>query len=245
MQNSFAWLSRISALLALFRHSPTLGRLALRLRRQGKTYLSFPKLLSLVNSFLSLRAKSLGDLHLVEFGVGRGGSAQILAWLVNKYGGDLTLFDLFGRIIPPTEADGDQAAQRYEEILHAEDQGTYYGNLPNLQEIIRGELAGICPLEKITIVPGKYEDTLSTYQPAHAYHLAHVDCDWYESTRTVLDFLENNLQPSAFIQFDDYGYWSGSRKAIDETPWLQGLERHSVNEALLVKLDDAHLSSSS
>lgn len=242
MHNSSASRSRISALLRLFLRSPRLGWLALRLRRQRKTYLSFPKLLSLVNSFISLRAENNGDLHVVEFGVGRGGSAQILAWLVNKYGGKLTLFDLFGRIIPPTEADGEEAAQRYEEIIHAEDQDTYYGNLPNLQEVIRAELAAICPLEKITMVPGKYEDTLSTYQPAHAYHLAHVDCDWYESTRAVLNFLEKNLQPAAFIQFDDYGYWSGSRKAIDETPWLQGRERYSVNEALVVKLDSTQVS---
>jgi hypothetical protein len=43
-----------------------------------------------------------------------------------------------------------------------------------------------------------------------------LDTDWYESTKIELEILYPLLQPGGILIIDDYGYWSGSRKAVDE-----------------------------
>ena len=160
----------------------------------------------------------------------------LLSWLANKYGGKITLFDLFGRIPPPTLADGQEAMQRYEKIIRNEDGEAYYGNLQDLRSIIARELKELIKLEQINFVPGKYEDTLPERISNECFHLVHVDCDWYESTRAVLEYLNGRLQPGAILQFDDYGFWSGSKKAVDAAEWLRGYFWENIDEALLLDL---------
>jgi O-methyltransferase len=46
--------------------------------------------------------------------------------------------------------------------------------------------------------------------------LLHIDGDWYESVKVCLDALYDRVVPGGIIQFDDYGYWKGARKAVDE-----------------------------
>ena len=46
--------------------------------------------------------------------------------------------------------------------------------------------------------------------------LLHIDGDWYESVKTRLDYLYDKVAPGGVIQFDDYGYCQGARRALDE-----------------------------
>ncbi len=139
---------------------PSLYILCYQLKKAGKTYLSCEKLESLVGSFLKLRSLKPA-INVAEFGVGRGGSALLLYSLVTRFGGHLTLYDLFGRIPPPSDRDGAKAAQRYLDILHKE-KPTYYGNIENLQEKIEFELNAVGADRRYTVVKGRYEDTLSS-----------------------------------------------------------------------------------
>ncbi|WP_368734801.1 TylF/MycF/NovP-related O-methyltransferase [Komagataeibacter melomenusus] len=43
-----------------------------------------------------------------------------------------------------------------------------------------------------------------------------LDTDWYESTRHELEHLYPRLVPGGVLIIDDYGYWAGARKAVDE-----------------------------
>ena len=43
-----------------------------------------------------------------------------------------------------------------------------------------------------------------------------LDTDWYESTRHELETLFDKLVPGGIFIIDDYGHWSGSKKAVDE-----------------------------
>jgi predicted O-methyltransferase YrrM len=172
-------------------------------------------------------------LQIAEFGVGRGGSAVVLAWLVNHYGGTLTLYDIFGCIPSPGEKDGDQAQKRYQFILNSESK-EYYGNVSNLSDTIKQELNNVCDLDQVEFVPGKYEDTLPIQQQARAFDFVHIDCDWYESSKTVLAYLRNNLNSKAMIQVDDYSNWQGSQLATDETEWLHDCRKWLVDGALVV-----------
>lgn len=224
------WLS----LIRLYALEPRLALLAWQVKRGKKTFLSWPKLLSLGQSFHLLRSRQpQKPLRVSEFGVGRGGSAMLLGWLVGHYGGSITLYDVFGQIPAPTQSDGEQAQKRYEKIQRREGQD-YYGNLPNLLEIVLADISRVCPRERIAVVQGKYEEVLPERKAPDLYDLVHVDCDWYESSRAVLAYLKDHLSPGAILQIDDYGHWQGSRKAFDEAGWLSCFQVRRVDDALLI-----------
>lgn len=170
---------------------------------------------------------------VAEFGVGMGGSATVLGWLVGRYGGRLSLYDVFGQIPPPSETDGEEASNRFHKIVTSEDPDRYYGNIPNLIDLIRENLEKVCQPEQIQFVQGKYEDTLPS-EKAGLFHLVHVDCDWYESTQAVFDFLKDHLAPGGIIQLDDYAYWPGPKMVFDQARWLQGARTRLVEGALVI-----------
>lgn len=234
--NTFPFFNNAYSLFQLFQLDTRLAYLIWQIKKSKKTYLSYPKLLSLVKSFYLVRNMTSAPVQIAEFGVGHGGSAQVLAYLVDKYCGHLALFDLFGLIPPPTAIDGLKAHQRYHQIAHTEDKLNYYGNIPNLLSVVKNDLSMIVDIEKVEFIVGKYEEILPNLTDNHCYHLVHIDCDWYASTYTVLEYLKERLHQSAIIQFDDYEFWLGTKKAVDETAWLQDLPRYIVDGALVVHL---------
>jgi O-methyltransferase len=80
------------------------------------------------------------------------------------------------------------------------------------------------PSNAYAVVPGFYEQTLATMppnaEPANIA-LAYIDCDFYSSTKTVLEFLMPRLKHGMILAFDDYFLWteshvSGERRAMLE-----------------------------
>lgn len=225
---------KLIALAKIAWFSPTLLFLVIQITRTKRTYLNTIKLWSLIDNIRRLSLRRAGaPLAVAEFGVGRGGSALMLAWLVNRYGGKLTLYDLFGQIPPPGEKDGLQAQGRYRHIREDEN-SRYYGNIPDLLEVIQKELVQVCDLNQVEFVQGKYEEILWRQQPPRVFDFVHIDCDWYESSKAVYAYLEHNLRHGALLQVDDYGFWEGSKLAVDEALWLQGRRRWAVANALVI-----------
>ena len=69
----------------------------------------------------------------------------------------------------------------------------------------------------ITTIKGYFEETL----PIHADSFGpiaflHMDGDWYSSTKTILENLYDRLVSGAYVQVDDFGHWTGCRKALEE-----------------------------
>jgi asparagine synthase (glutamine-hydrolysing) len=221
------------ALLRIGLIDPRLMRLAWRLARGGKTYLTYPTLHSLARSFYLMRARRHQPIQIAEFGVGRGGSAILFGWLIGQHGGNLTLYDVFGRIPPPTQKDGARAQERYQVILTKESP-QYYGNIPNLQQVVLDELSAVCRRDQVEIVEGRYEELLEHPQDKRAFDLVHIDCDWYESYKAVLAYLQGKISPGAILQMDDYSNWQGSKAAVDEVNWLSRFQRRLVDGALVI-----------
>ncbi len=225
--------TKIFSLIRIGMINPGLMALAWKLKRSKRTYLGYAALYSLARSFLLQKKQQEEQVQVAEFGVGRGGSAILLAWLVERYGGRLTLYDLFGRIPAPTEIDGDRAQQRYEDILTKE-ASDYYGNIPDLLSVVTKELQEVCRLERIDFVPGRYEETLNDAQDGRTFNLVHIDCDWYESSMAVYRYLRSRVKTGAIIQVDDYSNWDGSSRAFKDAGWLSEYRTRIVDGVLVI-----------
>jgi hypothetical protein len=151
----------------------------------------------------------------VECGVWRGGSSMAAA-LTFKVPRQLVLFDTFAGMSAPTEHDrraggGELAAGM---LGKADESALIWCHAP-LEEVKRNIASTGYPPEYVTYVEGKVEDTIPGSAPAQISVLR-LDTDWYQSTRHELEHLYPRLAPGGVLIIDDYGYWAGARKAVDE-----------------------------
>jgi predicted O-methyltransferase YrrM len=194
-----------------------------------------PRILSavLADSLTYLGEDALSDLHrqvvrleyegvegiLVEAGCALGGSAIVLA-NAKSPSRPLYVYDVFGMIPPPSTHDGTDVHNRYEIIKSGQSVGInkekYYGYEENLYEKVVDNFRRYnLPIEKnnIHLVKGLFQDTLYVQGKVA---LAHIDVDWYESTKTCLERMEPHLISGGVLVVDDYDHWSGCKKAVDE-----------------------------
>jgi hypothetical protein len=158
-----------------------------------------------------------GDV--VECGVWRGGSMMAAA-LSLKHGGDtsrgLHLFDTFEGMTEPGDFDLESGTGRpASELLSAAPEGSPMRAVASLEDV-RANLESVgYPSERIAFVQGRVETTIPAQAPDRIAILR-LDTDWYESTRHELEHLYPRLAKGGVLIIDDYGYWQGARKAVDE-----------------------------
>jgi hypothetical protein len=151
----------------------------------------------------------------VECGVWKGGSSMAAA-LTFKAPRQLFLFDTFEGMTAPTDPDrhagsGESAAG----MLQDSDKDALIWCRAPLEEVKRNMASTGYPPDRVTYVKGKVEETIPAAAPAHIAILR-LDTDWYASTRHELEHLYPRLAPGGVLIIDDYGYWAGARKAVDE-----------------------------
>ena len=117
---------------------------------------------------------------------------------------NLWLFDTFEGLPAPTAGDPDlEIAELFT--------GTCVGTIDEVQGLFQRLNVG----KDVHFVKGLFQNTLPTTDIGQIA-LLHIDGDWYESVRTCLENLYDKVAVGGIIQFDDYGYWQGARKAVDE-----------------------------
>lgn len=175
-------------------------------------------------------AKIEGDI--VECGVWRGGQSMMAA-RVFKDAGDtdrtLWLYDTFAGMSEPTELDmqakgGIPADAEWKEAQRDTHNDWCYAPLEDVQRNMRS--TGY-PEERIRYVQGKVEDTIPATLPSKIA-LLRLDTDWYESTKHELTHLFPLLVEGGVLVIDDYQFWAGAKKAVDEY-----LSEQNVRIALL------------
>ncbi|MFZ0807059.1 MAG: TylF/MycF/NovP-related O-methyltransferase, partial [Candidatus Sulfotelmatobacter sp.] len=170
-----------------------------------------------------------GDV--VECGSARGGSAALMALTLQRLGvrRNLWLFDTFEGLPAPTANDPDFEFASFFK-------GTCIGTLDEVRALFHKLKAD----SGVVFVKGLFQETLPLCEVSQIAVL-HVDGDWYESVRTCLDHLYDKVVPNGVIQFDDYGYWKGARRAVDEFFVERGipvvLERLDYSGRFLIKRD--------
>jgi O-methyltransferase len=152
---------------------------------------------------------------IVECGVYRGGSAMAAA-LTCRSRREIWLYDTFEGMSAPTAddaraSDGRPAAA----LLDGAAKGDLIWCYSGEGEVAANMRSTGYPEQLVRLVKGKVEDTIPGAIPAEIAVLR-LDTDWYESTRHELEHLYPRLAPGGVLIIDDYGYWAGARKAVDE-----------------------------
>ncbi|OKJ24099.1 methyltransferase [Streptomyces sp. CB00316] len=157
-----------------------------------------------------------GDI--VECGVWRGGSMQACARTLLSVGEDereLYLFDTYEGMTPPTAEDLRRDGRPAQELLDAQGKDRPIWAVASLEDVQAGFGHVPYPKERVHYVQGRVEDTVPGRAPEQIAILR-LDTDWYASTKHELEHLYPRLVSGGVLLIDDYGYWQGSRQAVDE-----------------------------
>ena len=184
------------------------------------TMTSFERLVSLSRAVDHIVSHNIaGDI--VECGVWKGGSMLLVAGKLARLGDkgrQLYLFDTFEGMSEPTKEDVSAVDQTTaDQLLNAAERidGNNVWCYSPLEEVKTNLQKSGYPVGQIHFIKGKVEDTLP--EPSIGkIALLRLDTDWYESTKHELETLYDKLVPGGILIIDDYGHWSGSRKAVDE-----------------------------
>ncbi|WP_203687355.1 TylF/MycF/NovP-related O-methyltransferase [Streptomyces sp. SID14515] len=157
-----------------------------------------------------------GDI--VECGVWRGGSMQACARTLLSVGEterDLYLFDTYEGMTPPTAEDLRRDGRPAQELLDAQGKDRPIWAVASLEDVKAGFEHVPYPKERVHYVQGRVEDTVPAQAPEQI-SILRLDTDWYASTKHELEHLYSRLVSGGVLLIDDYGYWQGSRQAVDE-----------------------------
>ena len=174
-----------------------------------------------------------GDI--VECGVWKGGSMMAVArTLLESSSTDRTLhlFDTFERMSEPSAVDRTVTGKSAAEVLAelAPQPGKPW-ECCTMEEARANLLSTGYPAAKMALVKGKVEDTIPAFAPPQIA-LLRLDTDWFQSTYHELTHLYPRLSLGGILIVDDYGYWQGARKAVD-----QYIEENQL-KILLTRVDD-------
>jgi O-methyltransferase len=187
-------------------------------RRVGPyTMTTPPRIYALVRAVEYVAARGLPGA-LVECGVWRGGSMMAAALTLLRLGvtdRELYLYDTFSGMPPPSEEDTTRSGERAADLLAHGDTDSDIWAIASLDDVREAVLGVGYPAERIHFVEGAVEDTLPDNAPDEIA-LLRLDTDWYASTKHELVHLYPRLARGGVLILDDYGYWQGARRAVDE-----------------------------
>jgi O-methyltransferase len=159
-----------------------------------------------------------GDL--IETGVWRGGATIFMRAVLKAHGvtdRDVWAADSFeGLPLPSTDQYPDDSGDPHH---------TYDYLKVSLEDVKRNfETYGLLD-DRVRFLKGWFKDTLPT-APIKSLAVIRLDGDMYESTMDGLSNLYQKLSVGGYVIVDDYGYWEGCRKAVQDFRTSHGIADH-------------------
>lgn len=203
------------------------------------TMTSLKKMQRLHESIVYINQNNI-EGSFVECGVFKGGSVMNMALTQLKFKKivHIYLYDTFEGMTPSGEFDVNYRGVSAKSIL----QNPSKMCICSLDQVRSNlKLTGY-PQEFLHFRKGDVTVTLKNEAP-QTIALLRLDTDWYESTRIELEVLYPNLIKGGVLILDDYGYWKGARKAVDDyfssigiTPKFEPIEE-GISGVLYIKKD--------
>jgi O-methyltransferase len=189
---------------------------------QPYTMVGYERLMNAYDIVQRAEAKGLAGA-IVECGVFKGGSAAVMTMAASPQR-RIWLFDSFEGLPEPTAEDGEKAVEYSGHRVTGalEPIGQCVGPLDVVKELFFEKLA-VDP-SRVMIRQGWFQETLPTARyEIGSIAVLRLDGDWYDSTKVCLENLYDLVAPGGYVIIDDYGYWEGCRRAVDEFVAGRGL----------------------
>lgn len=177
------------------------------------TMTNLERLYSLYKSVEYICKRSV-DGDFVECGVWKGGSSMLMALTLQKFGQThrkLYLYDTFSGMTPPGADDISIEGADANVLYEVTEDWCSAG----LTEVKNNMASTGYPKENVFFIEGMVEETIPNTLPGKLAILR-LDTDWYDSTYHEMTHLYPLLEKTGVLIIDDYGYWKGSKKAIDQ-----------------------------
>lgn len=186
---------------------------------QPYTMTSAERIFSLIESVrYVINNKIPGDI--VECGVWRGGSMMAIAKTLleqNNQEKDLYLFDTFEGMSKPEKIDVSNsnldATKEFDNTKIDIDSSNWCRI--TIDDVKSNLFSVNYDKSKIHFIKGKVEETLPMDE-LKSISILRLDTDWYQSTKQELIHLFPKLSKGGVLIIDDYGFWQGAKKAVDE-----------------------------
>lgn len=193
-----------------------------RLFRDLRTAFSLHPQEQMLEDIMQYLASTSMEGDYLEFGVYEGWSLIAAYKFAELNGLDrmrFIAFDSFQGLPEPSGVDLTDYPQ-YQTGDYASDQKSFERNLRR---------HGV-PFERVTIVPGWFEDTLNKdvkkQLELEKAAVAWIDCDLYMSTVSALDFLTDLVQPGTIVIFDDWMAFRGDAELGEQKAFREWLARN-------------------
>ena len=178
---------------------------------------NFERMWSLIQSFHHVRQESLvGDF--VECGVWKGGNIILLKKLIEKFNLKKNIygFDTFEGMVEPSFYDVNYNNKSAKKMFDEHKKNEIGFAMCSLDDVKRN-IKKNTKTDNIFLIKGKVEDTLKNKRKLpKKISILRLDTDFYESTKIELEILFPRLVKGGVLIIDDYGFWKGAKKAVDE-----------------------------
>lgn len=187
------------------------------------TMIEYPRLASAYDIIFEVEKYNKIEGAIVECGSWNGGYAALMNAVSEQCGRkrNVWLFDSFEGLPRPGEQDVTVLGKKGQMGAAKADVRLVEKIFSNLEK------------NRLHIVSGWFQDTFPKIIPEMgniAY--LHLDCDFYESTRYCLEQLFPQLSSKAVVIIDDYSYYLGCKKAVDEF-----LANKGISSSLVMTVD--------
>ncbi len=157
------------------------------------------------------RSNIAGDI--VECGVWRGGACLLASHVLEQERDEqkqIWLYDTFEGM--PSPSAEDRIASSGQAMTERNPKGWWSVDIREVKSLLS---ASFPDRNRFRFVKGRVENTLAKEVPGQLSVLR-LDTDWYESTAMELEALYPRLSRGGVLIIDDYGHFTGVRKAVDE-----------------------------
>lgn len=172
------------------------------------TMVEYPRLASMYDVMFESERFNTVEGAIVECGAWNGGYALLMNNISEacEKKRDVWLFDSFEGLPAPREMDRDRRGVSAKK-------GAAGGAT---EDIVKTAFRAI-DNNRVHIVKGWFEDTVTKTLPkVGKIAYLHLDADLYEPTKYCLEKFWPLLSKDAIVFFDDYNYYEGCKKAVDE-----------------------------
>jgi hypothetical protein len=155
-----------------------------------------------------------------ECGVWKGGACMIMAYSLlsfGKRGKKIIMYDTFEGMPEPSKEDciawtGENMKKRWQKNIKTNGEALWSADIDEVEKNI---FSTGYPKELIELVKGDIVVTLDKKTPKEL-SILRLDTDWYKSTKKELEILYPLLNRKGVLIIDDYGHFTGAKKAVDE-----------------------------